>query len=110
LTLRLTVPTIVSSHALVDLDILFFLQFDAGCSKVRSSYTTCSDVDATPPNQSKLALFRRRLQMMVITIFVPELMPTVAARQFVGARTLSNVRYRVASSSLASDGCLMHRV
>ncbi|KAJ6536901.1 hypothetical protein B0H19DRAFT_863248, partial [Mycena capillaripes] len=42
-----------------------------------------------PPNQSRLAFFWRRLQMMVITIFVPELMAAVAARQFLGARRLS---------------------
>ncbi|KAF7348947.1 hypothetical protein MVEN_01415300 [Mycena venus] len=39
-----------------------------------------------PPNQSWLALFWRRLKMMLIGIIVPELMVGFAARQFLGAQ------------------------
>jgi hypothetical protein len=42
-----------------------------------------------PPSQSWLALFRRRLKMMVITIIAPEIMVGFVARQFFGARLLS---------------------
>ncbi|KAJ6588143.1 hypothetical protein B0H19DRAFT_877322, partial [Mycena capillaripes] len=42
-----------------------------------------------PPDQSWLALFWRRLKMMLIGIITPELMVGFAARQFWGARMLS---------------------
>jgi hypothetical protein len=42
------------------------------------------------PNQSRLALFWRRLKMMLIAVIAPEIMVGFAARQFIGARTLSN--------------------
>jgi hypothetical protein len=41
------------------------------------------------PNQSRLALFWRRLKMMFITVIAPELMVGLAARQFFAARELS---------------------
>ncbi|KAJ7910810.1 hypothetical protein B0H13DRAFT_2485122 [Mycena leptocephala] len=41
------------------------------------------------PNQSRLALFWRRLKMMLIAAITPELMVGLAARQFIGARVLS---------------------
>jgi hypothetical protein len=41
------------------------------------------------PNQSQLALFWRRLKMMLIAVVAPELMVGFAARQFFAARTLS---------------------
>ncbi|KAJ7315433.1 hypothetical protein DFH08DRAFT_972128 [Mycena albidolilacea] len=42
-----------------------------------------------PPNQSWLALFWRRLKMMLVGIIAPEIMVGFAARQFLGAQTLS---------------------
>ncbi|KAF7356048.1 hypothetical protein MVEN_00934600 [Mycena venus] len=42
-----------------------------------------------PPNQSGLALFWRRLKMMLIGIIAPEIMVGFAARQFLAARMLS---------------------
>ncbi|KAJ6472556.1 hypothetical protein C8R45DRAFT_835841 [Mycena sanguinolenta] len=42
-----------------------------------------------PPNQSSLALFWRRFKMMLIAILAPEIMVGFAARQFYGARMLS---------------------
>ncbi|KAJ6533598.1 hypothetical protein B0H19DRAFT_965108 [Mycena capillaripes] len=42
-----------------------------------------------PPNQSRLALFWRRLNMMLVAIIAPELMVGFAARQFVTARWYS---------------------
>ncbi|KAJ7910782.1 hypothetical protein B0H13DRAFT_2485066 [Mycena leptocephala] len=41
------------------------------------------------PNQNWLALFWRRLKMMLIAVVAPELMVGFAARQFFAARTLS---------------------
>ncbi|KAJ7910785.1 hypothetical protein B0H13DRAFT_1876383 [Mycena leptocephala] len=41
------------------------------------------------PNQSRLALFWRRLKMMLIAVIAPELMVGFAARQFFAARLLS---------------------
>ncbi|KAJ7811848.1 hypothetical protein B0H13DRAFT_2472195 [Mycena leptocephala] len=41
------------------------------------------------PNQSRLALFWRRLKMMIIAIIAPEIMVGFAARQFFAARLLS---------------------
>jgi hypothetical protein len=41
------------------------------------------------PNQSRLALFWRRLRMMLIAVIAPELMVGFAARQFFAARSLS---------------------
>ncbi|KAF7356049.1 hypothetical protein MVEN_00934700 [Mycena venus] len=41
-----------------------------------------------PPNQSWLALFWRRLKMMLIGIIAPEIMVGFAARQFWGARNV----------------------
>ncbi|KAJ7910816.1 hypothetical protein B0H13DRAFT_2485142 [Mycena leptocephala] len=41
------------------------------------------------PNQSQLALFWRRLKMMLIAVIAPELMAGFAARQFIAARILS---------------------
>ncbi|KAJ7331334.1 hypothetical protein DFH08DRAFT_966355 [Mycena albidolilacea] len=42
-----------------------------------------------PPSQSWLALFRRRLKMMVITITALEIVVGFAARKFFGGRLLS---------------------
>ena len=42
-----------------------------------------------PPDQSWLALFWRRLKMMLIAIIAPEVMVGLAARQFLAARELS---------------------
>ncbi|KAJ7346141.1 hypothetical protein DFH08DRAFT_1008091 [Mycena albidolilacea] len=42
-----------------------------------------------PPNQSRLALFWRRLRMMLMAIIAPEVMVGFAARQFVTARWYS---------------------
>jgi hypothetical protein len=41
------------------------------------------------PNQSRLALFWRRLKMMLIAVIAPEIMVGFAARQFLAARSLS---------------------
>ncbi|KAJ7910819.1 hypothetical protein B0H13DRAFT_2272306 [Mycena leptocephala] len=41
------------------------------------------------PNQSRLALFWRRLKMMLIAVIAPEIMVGFAARQFFAARDLS---------------------
>ncbi|KAJ7910795.1 hypothetical protein B0H13DRAFT_2485098, partial [Mycena leptocephala] len=41
------------------------------------------------PNQSQLALFWRRLKMMIIAVVAPEIMVGFAARQFFAARVLS---------------------
>ncbi|KAJ7831572.1 hypothetical protein B0H13DRAFT_2431501 [Mycena leptocephala] len=41
------------------------------------------------PNHSQLALFWRRLRMMLIAVIAPEIMVGFAARQFVAARSLS---------------------
>jgi hypothetical protein len=41
------------------------------------------------PNQSRLALFWRRLKMMLIAVIAPEIMVGFAARQFFAARELS---------------------
>jgi hypothetical protein len=54
---------------------------------------TCTWVSVHPnvpaPNQSRLALFWRRLKMMLIAVIAPELMAGFAARQFFAARSLS---------------------
>ncbi|KAF8217312.1 hypothetical protein K438DRAFT_1558960 [Mycena galopus ATCC 62051] len=42
-----------------------------------------------PPDQSRFALFWRRLKMMLIGILAPEIMAGFAIRQFLGARMLS---------------------
>ncbi|KAJ7151294.1 hypothetical protein C8R43DRAFT_1067483 [Mycena crocata] len=42
-----------------------------------------------PPNQSRLALFWRRLKLMLIAIIAPELMVGFAARQFFTARSFA---------------------
>ncbi|KAJ7903330.1 hypothetical protein B0H14DRAFT_2491575 [Mycena olivaceomarginata] len=42
-----------------------------------------------PPRQSRLALFWRRLKMMLITVLAPEIMVAFAARQFLTARRFS---------------------
>ncbi|KAJ6533600.1 hypothetical protein B0H19DRAFT_1186366, partial [Mycena capillaripes] len=42
-----------------------------------------------PPNQSQLALFWRRLRMMLVAVIAPELMVGFAARQFFVARWYS---------------------
>ncbi|KAF7349136.1 hypothetical protein MVEN_01435800 [Mycena venus] len=67
----------------------------------RSSTDTCDDINncrklfdicirmCLPPNQSWLALFWRRLKMMLIGIIAPEIMVGFAARQFWGAQRLS---------------------
>ncbi|KAJ7746519.1 hypothetical protein B0H14DRAFT_2541828 [Mycena olivaceomarginata] len=48
-----------------------------------------------PPDQSRPALFRRRLRMMLIGIIAPEIMVGFAARQFFGAWKLSrNPKYK----------------
>ncbi|KAF7375229.1 hypothetical protein MSAN_00409500 [Mycena sanguinolenta] len=39
-----------------------------------------------PPNQSKLALLRRRLGLMLVAVIAPELMAGFAVRQFIDAR------------------------
>jgi hypothetical protein len=41
------------------------------------------------PNQSWLTHFWQRLKMMFIAVIAPEIMVGFAARQFIGARTLS---------------------
>ncbi|KAJ6533590.1 hypothetical protein B0H19DRAFT_965079, partial [Mycena capillaripes] len=46
-----------------------------------------------PPNQSRLALFWRRLRMMLVAIIAPELMVGFAARQFLTARSYSKDIY-----------------
>ncbi|KAF7349993.1 hypothetical protein MVEN_01300800 [Mycena venus] len=51
-----------------------------------------------PPDQSGLALFWRRLKMMLVGIIAPEIMVGFAARQFLGARMLSK-------SALADSNC-----
>jgi hypothetical protein len=42
-----------------------------------------------PPRQSRLALFWRRLKMMLIAVLAPEIMVGFAARQFLTARRFS---------------------
>ncbi|KAJ7151311.1 hypothetical protein C8R43DRAFT_1235942 [Mycena crocata] len=60
-----------------------------------------------PPNQSWLALFWRRLKMMLIAIIAPELMVGFAARQFFTARSFAKgeSRARTDSSSAWVDLC-----
>ncbi|KAF8217343.1 hypothetical protein K438DRAFT_2082925, partial [Mycena galopus ATCC 62051] len=48
-----------------------------------------------PPDQSWLALFWRRLKMMVIGIIAPEIMAGFAVRQFLNARMLSKTTHKL---------------
>jgi hypothetical protein len=53
------------------------------------------------PNQSWLALFWRRLKMMLFTVIAPELMVGFAARQFFAASSLSKGALAAFSSPLS---------
>jgi hypothetical protein len=54
------------------------------------------------PNQSQLALFWRRLKMMLIAVIAPEIMVGFAARQFFAARSLSKGALADFASQLSS--------
>jgi hypothetical protein len=53
------------------------------------------------PNESRLALFWRRLKMMLIAAIAPEIMVAFAARQFFAARALSKGEFADFSSQLS---------